>query len=80
MIVLTRTLAALITFAALYALYLAWRTRCAWCARPWAVWIRTVGAGSMAREFPICRRCRRASPSERIRTVRPAPRHHRVRA
>jgi hypothetical protein len=40
--------------------------RCAWCNRGWAWRRRKAGV----RAFPICRRCHRARPHERIRSVR----------
>lgn len=40
--------------------------RCAWCNRSWAWRRRKAGI----RTFPICRRCHRARPEERIRSVR----------
>lgn len=69
----------LAAFAAmLNALYYGakWRIarRCAWCNRSWAWRRRKAGV----RTFPICRRCARAHPRERIRSVRIAHPHPKV--
>lgn len=72
----TILLVALCTIALLSALVRLSERRCAWCNRGWA-WRRQK---SGIRAFPICRRCHRAPPAERIRTVRSERSHLRLRS